>query len=84
VSALANRAALVLEAGDHRTAVADLIRALALEADNPDLLYNRGYVHQQAGDWESARRDHTAALLLARRRPGQPAAAARRMPARAG
>jgi tetratricopeptide (TPR) repeat protein len=62
--ALAIRA--TLHFGEHRfdDAVADLDRALDLVGDDPDLLYNRGYVNEAAGQSAEAVRDYTRALEL--------------------
>ena len=62
--ALAVRATLYF--GDHRfdDALADLDRALDLAGGDPDLLYNRGYVNEAAGQQAEAVRDYTRALEL--------------------
>ncbi|MFG3259915.1 tetratricopeptide repeat protein [Streptomyces sp. NPDC048172] len=64
VGALAARAALAHEAGDPARALADLDRALEQTPDDPDLLYNRAFVHAAAGSWDAAARDCAHALGL--------------------
>lgn len=63
VAALAGRALIAYEAGDHDAAISDLTLAIEVAAD-PDLLYNRGRVHQEAGRWQAAIDDFTQALEL--------------------
>jgi tetratricopeptide (TPR) repeat protein len=63
VTALAGRATIAYEAGDHDAAISDLTLAIEVAAD-PDLLYNRGRVHEEAGCWQAAIDDFTAALEL--------------------
>lgn len=70
VPALVSRAGLAHEAGDHDTAIADLTVAIETDSENPDLLYNRGFVRQAAGLWAEAARDYKRALEL----PGADAA----------
>jgi tetratricopeptide (TPR) repeat protein len=63
VTALASRASISYQAGQHDAAVSDL--TLAIEAaPHPDLLYNRGLVHEEAGRWQAAIDDFTRALEL--------------------
>jgi predicted TPR repeat methyltransferase len=50
--------------GDHDAALEDLTRALELVGDDPDLLHNRGHVHQSARHWDLAARDYARALEL--------------------
>ncbi|AGL17014.1 tetratricopeptide repeat protein [Actinoplanes sp. N902-109] len=64
VAALASRATLAFDSGDPDTAVRDLTAALDVEPDNPDLLYNRGFVHEAARRWAAAEQDYTRALEL--------------------
>jgi tetratricopeptide (TPR) repeat protein len=63
VPALADRAALAYEAGDYDAATDDLTRAIEVTED-PDLLYNRGMVHQAARRWQAAIDDFSRALTL--------------------
>ncbi|HEY7146806.1 MAG TPA: tetratricopeptide repeat protein [Streptosporangiaceae bacterium] len=63
VAALAGRAGLAYEAGDMDAAAADLTRAIDV-AEDPDLLYNRGRVHQEARRWQAAADDFSRALRL--------------------
>ncbi|MFI1106283.1 tetratricopeptide repeat protein, partial [Streptomyces melanogenes] len=37
---------------------------LVLSPEDPDLLHNRGYVHESAGQWARALDDYTRALEL--------------------
>ncbi|GGP82436.1 tetratricopeptide repeat protein [Streptomyces melanogenes] len=64
VPALAGRAALAFDSGDIDTALRDLTRAVELEPGDPDLRYNRAYVHQAAEQWQAAVDDYTLALGL--------------------
>lgn len=64
VAALAGRAALAFDSGDLETAVRDLTRAVELRPNDPDLRYNRGFVHQAASRWQAAVDDFTLALDL--------------------
>ena len=64
VPALAGRAALAFDSGDVETALRDLTRAVELRPNDPDLRYNRGYVHQAAERWRAAVDDYTLALDL--------------------
>jgi tetratricopeptide (TPR) repeat protein len=64
VPALASRAALAFESGDLDAALGDLTRAVDAEPDNPDLRYNRGFVHQAAQSWAAAVADYTHGLGL--------------------
>ncbi|MFI8231053.1 tetratricopeptide repeat protein [Streptomyces sp. NPDC085900] len=64
VAALAGRAALAFDSGDVETALRDLTRAVELRPTDPDLRYNRGYVHQAAERWRAAVDDYTLALDL--------------------
>jgi tetratricopeptide (TPR) repeat protein len=64
VAALAGRATIAYERGDHDAALDDLTRAIGAEADDPDLLYNRAQVHQAAGHRGAAVDDYTRALDL--------------------
>ena len=63
VAALAGRAILAYEAGDHESAISDLTLAIEVTPD-PDLLYNRGMVQQEAARWQAAIDDFTRALDL--------------------
>ncbi|MEY9930438.1 tetratricopeptide (TPR) repeat protein [Catenulispora sp. GP43] len=62
--ALAIRATLYFDEQRFDAAVADLDRALEIVGDDPDLLYNRGYVNEAAGQPADAVRDYTRALEL--------------------
>lgn len=64
VPALAARAGLAFDRGDQEAALSDLTRAVEAAPDDPDLLYNRGYVRQAAGRWSDAIDDYTRALAL--------------------
>jgi tetratricopeptide (TPR) repeat protein len=63
VPALAGRAALAYEADDYDAAAGDLTHAIEV-AEDPDLLYNRGMVHQRARRWQAAIDDFSRALAL--------------------
>ena len=60
---LANRAMLAYEAADHASAIRDLTDAITAAAD-ADLLYNRGLVYAETGQWSAAVSDFTRALDL--------------------
>ena len=62
--ALASRAVLAFNAARHADALADLDLALAAAGDHPDLLYNRGAVHEALGDPRAALQDYQRALTL--------------------
>ncbi|GAA0596386.1 tetratricopeptide repeat protein [Streptomyces crystallinus] len=62
--AYATRASAHLALGHHEEALRDLTAALALCPEDPDLLHNRGYVHESAGQWAKALDDYTRALEL--------------------
>lgn len=64
IAALAGRADLAYQAGDHDRAIADLSRAIEIAADDPDLRYNRAMLYQAAGDWQAAIEEYTRALGL--------------------
>jgi tetratricopeptide (TPR) repeat protein len=64
VVALASRAELRFTRGDHRDAVADLTRAMQVDQDVPDLIYNRGYVYEMSGQTSLAMADYERALGL--------------------
>ncbi|HEX4225705.1 MAG TPA: tetratricopeptide repeat protein [Pseudonocardiaceae bacterium] len=64
VAALSSRATLAYELGDYPSALTDLSRALARDGENPDLWYNRGFVHQASGRRDEALRDYRHALEL--------------------
>lgn len=59
--AYAIRSALSFDAGDLTAALTDLDRAIAL-AETPELIFNRGVVHQAAGRWARARADYAAVV----------------------
>ena len=63
-AALAGRADLAYTAGDHRSAIADLTRAIDTTPDDPDLRYNRALLYQATSDWHAAISDYTHALTL--------------------
>lgn len=65
--AYANRGATRARLGDARGAIEDFTRALALEPDDPEVLFNRGNAHLAAGDPGAAEADFSRALEL---RPG--------------
>ena len=54
---------LAYEAADHASAIRDLTGAIAAAAD-ADLLYNRGLVYAETGQWSAAVSDFTRALDL--------------------
>ncbi|HZP52886.1 hypothetical protein [Actinocrinis sp.] len=64
VPALAARAGLAFDRGDQEAALSDLTRAVEAALDDPDLLYNRGYLRQAAGRWRDAIDDYTRTLAL--------------------
>jgi len=57
--AWSNRAAVFLRIGDLAAARADIDRALALNADNPELLENRIVIAREAADWKTVISDST-------------------------
>lgn len=57
--AWSNRAAVFLRIGDLAAARADIDRALALNADDPELLENRVVIAREAADWKSVISDST-------------------------
>ncbi|GLZ02176.1 tetratricopeptide repeat protein [Actinoplanes sp. NBRC 103695] len=59
--AYAIRSALSFEAGDLTAALTDLDRAIAVR-ETPELVFNRGVVHQAAGSWDRARADYAAVV----------------------
>jgi tetratricopeptide (TPR) repeat protein len=59
---MVNRATAAYELGDFAVAMADLDAALEADAGNPDLLLNRGLVHEAAGRPDYAAADYTLAL----------------------
>lgn len=62
--ALVARAVLAFGAARYAEALRDLDAAVALAGDDPDLLYNRGCVHEALGDPRSALTDYLRALTL--------------------
>jgi tetratricopeptide (TPR) repeat protein len=62
--ALVARAVLAFSAQRYNDALADLNEAVAAADDDPDLLYNRGSVHETLGDFRSALEDYQRALAL--------------------
>jgi len=62
--ALVARAILAFGTGQYAQALADLDRAVDLAGDDPDLLYNRGSVHEALGDPAAAIGDYQRALTL--------------------
>lgn len=64
VPALAARAGIAFDRGHHESALRDLTQALDATPDDPDLLYNRGFVNQAAERWHDAIDDYTRALKL--------------------
>jgi tetratricopeptide (TPR) repeat protein len=62
--AYANRGATRARLGDARGAIEDFTRALALEPDDPEVLFNRGNAHLVAGDPGAAVADFSRALEL--------------------
>lgn len=65
--AYANRGTTRARLGDARGAIEDFTGALALEPDDPEVLFNRGNAHLAAGDSGAAAADFSRALEL---RPG--------------
>jgi len=57
--AWSNRAAVFLRIGDLAAARADIDRALALNAGDPELLENRMVIAREAADWKTVIRDST-------------------------
>jgi tetratricopeptide (TPR) repeat protein len=64
VAARASRAAPAQATGDPDAAIEDLTVAIELDAGNPDLLYNRGFVDHSAGRFREAIDDCSRALVL--------------------
>jgi len=61
--AWANRATIYFRQGDAAAARGDLDRAIALRED-PEILYNRGRIHEVLQRWNDAIRDYQRALTL--------------------
>lgn len=59
--AYAIRSALSFDAGDLTAALSDLDRAIAL-GETPELVFNRGVVHEAAGTLDAARADYAAVV----------------------
>ncbi|MBC3839698.1 tetratricopeptide repeat protein [Streptacidiphilus sp. 4-A2] len=61
-AARVNRAVAEYQRERFHPALDDLTTALAQDPDNPDLLYNRGFVHEALRQWEQAVADYSQAL----------------------
>ena len=61
-AARVNRAVADYQRGRFGPALDDLTTALERDADNPDLLYNRGFVHEALQQWEESVADYGRAL----------------------
>ena len=64
-AARVNRAVADYQRGRFGPALNDLTTALQRDPDNPDLLYNRGFVHEALEQWEQAVADYGLALRAA-------------------
>lgn len=70
-AALINRGAIRTESGDYVRALADLGRAMRINADDPRIYLQRGRTHQAQGSFDYALRDFDRAIAL---QPGLEAA----------
>jgi tetratricopeptide (TPR) repeat protein len=55
---------VAFEQGAFDEAISDLTEALRIAGEDPDLLFNRGFVFQRTHRWEAALRDYSRAMEL--------------------